>query len=308
MADNQFPLRISPGTQVVTRSDHFDSDGALLIRAGTVGAVVDTDNESYLVEFPTGARHSFLRSDLKIRKAEQSAVVESLDPASAFSTLVPNAVCYSAIVGSRAYGLATDLSDTDIRGVFVAPPALLWSLQGTPDHVERLESEEFYWELKQFMVLALKANPNVLEVLSSPLVQVMDDIGQRLVSERRAFLSKLAYQTYNGYVLSQFKKLEQDIRNHGAPKWKHVMHLIRLLYQGIELLRSGELVIDVGERREMLLAIRSGETSWDTVETLRQTLHREFEDAAAETPLPERPDVDKVERLLISFRQEMGTK
>ena len=41
-------------------------------------------------------------------------------------------------------------------------------------------------------------------------------------------MSRLVYQTYNGYVLSQFKKLQADIRSTGDVRWKHVMHLLRL--------------------------------------------------------------------------------
>ena len=62
-----------------------------------------------------------------------------------------------------------------------------------------------------------------------------------LLDMRAAFLSKLIYQTYNGYVMSQFKKLEQDLRNRGEIKWKHAMHLIRLLLEGVSVLREGFL-------------------------------------------------------------------
>ena len=50
---------------------------------------------------------------------------------------------------------------------------------------------------------------------------------------RQRFLSQLVYQTYNGYVLSQFKKLQSRPPQQGDVKWKHVMHLIRLLLSGI---------------------------------------------------------------------------
>jgi hypothetical protein len=30
-------------------------------------------------------------------------------------------------------------------------------------------------------------------------------------------LSRMVYQTYNGYVLSQFKKVQSDLRNQGRP-------------------------------------------------------------------------------------------
>ena len=98
---------------------------------------------------------------------------------------------------------------------------------------------------------------------------------------RSSFLSRLVYQTYNGYVMSQFKKMQADLRNQGQVKWKHVMHLIRLLLSGIVVLREGYVPVRVDQHREQLLAIRRGEVPWTEVEQWRLSLHREF-DAAFE--------------------------
>ena len=62
--------------------------------------------------------------------------------------------------------------------------------------------------------------------------------------------------SYSGYVASQFKKLQTDLRNQGQIKWKHAMHLIRLLISGIDILRNQRVAVDVGEHRDELLAIR----------------------------------------------------
>ena len=40
---------------------------------------------------------------------------------------------FEAISGSRAYGLATATSDTDIRGVFVLPEKDFYGLNYVPD-------------------------------------------------------------------------------------------------------------------------------------------------------------------------------
>src|SRR5207302_1980151 len=79
---------------------------------------------------------------------------------------------------------------------------------GVPEQLEAPERQECYWELAKFLTLALKANPNVLECLYTPLVEHADPIARELLGLRGAFLSKLVYQTYNGYALSQFRKLE----------------------------------------------------------------------------------------------------
>ena len=81
--------------------------------------------------------------------------------------------------------------------------------------------------MQKFLVLALKANPNILECLFTPLVVRTSEVGDALLEKRSIFLSKLVYQTYNGYVMSQFKKLEQDLRTKEQINWKHAMHLIR---------------------------------------------------------------------------------
>ncbi len=119
-------------------------------------------------------------------------------------------------------------------------------------------------------MLALKANPNVLECLFTPLVETATPLAEELLAMRSSFLSRLVYQTYNGYVLSQFKKMQSDLRNQGQVKWKHVMHLVRLLLSGIEVLQTGSLSVRVDAHREKLLAIRDGAMPWEEVEHWRR--------------------------------------
>jgi predicted nucleotidyltransferase len=72
---------------------------------------------------------------------------------------------------ARAYGLDSATSDTDRRGIYLPPARLHWSLAGVPEQIEDKDAEECYWELQKFLVLALKANPNVLECLYTPMVE-----------------------------------------------------------------------------------------------------------------------------------------
>lgn len=292
-----YSLRISPGTQVVVRPG----------RTGVVVELFDTDPVTYRVRFPTGDDAVVDRDHLTIRRqAQRASLGPPRDAAALMGELLDGGVIYRCVTGSQAYGLADDSSDVDIRGVFVAPPELLWSLHGAPDYLERPETEETYWELAKFCVLALKANPNVLECLHTPLVRDVSRFGEELLSLREAFLSRLVHQTYNGYVLSQFKKLEQDLRNKGAPKWKHVMHLVRLLLSGITVLRDGTVTVDVGEHRERLLAIKRGEVAWAEVETWRLSLHADLDAALRRSPLPELPDYQMVDRFVIDVRRRMA--
>jgi hypothetical protein len=152
-------------------------------------------------------------------------------------------------------------------------------------------------------VLALKANPNVLECLYTPLIEKATPLAEELLSMKSIFLSRMVYQTYNGYVMSQFKKMQSDIRNKGQVKWKHVMHLTRLLLSGIGVLRDGFVPVKVDTQRDRLLAIRRGEVPWDDVENWRLSLHQDFNAAFETTKLPERPDYERADAFLISARR-----
>ncbi|MGW4205456.1 nucleotidyltransferase domain-containing protein [Streptomyces sp. NPDC004726] len=217
--------------------------------------------------------------------------------------LVREHTVYSCVMGSRAFGLATEGSDTDRRGVFVAPTRLYWHFEKPPTHVEGPADEQFSWEVERFCELALRANPNILECLHSPLVERIDDTGRELIALRGAFLSREVHGTFVRYARSQHKKLEADIRRDRTPRWKPVMHLLRLLLSCRDLLRTGELVLDVGEERERLLAVRRGEASWREAESWMARTADEADEAVARTPLPAEPDRARVEDFLLRVRR-----
>ncbi|MFE6285041.1 DNA polymerase beta superfamily protein [Streptomyces sp. NPDC057877] len=219
------------------------------------------------------------------------------------TTLVRDHTVYACVMGSRAFGLATDGSDTDRRGVFVAPTPLFWRFEKPPTHVDGPAEEQFSWELERFCELALRANPNVLECLHSPLVEHADETGRELLALRGAFLSRQAHLSFTRYAHGQRKKLEADVRTHGAPRWKHAMHLLRLLMSARDLLRTGRLRVDVGDQREPLLAVKRGEVSWPQVESWLTRLEAEAEEALSRTPLAPEPDRRRVQDFLVRVRR-----
>ena len=221
---------------------------------------------------------------MTIFRQDQAVTPDEIDHAELYQF-----VQYRCVVGSQAYGLAHAESDVDRRGFYLPPADLEWSLAGVPEQLES-KSEEVYWELEKFLRLALKANPNVLECLYSPLIEYSTPIADELLSMRYAFLSQYVHRTYNAYVLSQFKKLEQDLRNRGQFRWKHVMHLIRLLLSGVTVLREGFVPLRVDQ-------------SWTEVEQWRLALHRELDEALASTKLPEHPDYERANSFLIRARR-----
>jgi predicted nucleotidyltransferase len=298
-------LIFSAGTQVVTLVDISGSAGLVLHPRGTVGVVVKSPSDhehSYRVRFLDGFEAPLKRSEVTMLAQFKEGEIGGSAQAIAHADLYQR-VIYRCVIGSQAYGLSGAESDVDRRGIYLPAADLHWSLYGVPEQLENDETQEAYWELQKLLVLALKANPNVLECLYTPLVEKATPLAEELLALKSIFLSRMVYQTYNGYVLSQFKKMQADLRNHGKVKWKHVMHLIRLLLSGIGVLRNGIVPVRVDTYRDRLLAIRRGEVPWDEVENWRLSLHQEFNAAFETTKLPERPDHERANAFLISARR-----
>ncbi|QDU88988.1 putative nucleotidyltransferase [Pirellulimonas nuda] len=298
-------LIYSVGTQVVALKEVHGSDGRAVHPAGAVGVVIRAPRDrqhSYRVRFVDDFEAPLHHDNLmQLAEYKQGKIADSNQALATHGLF--DRVIYRCVVGSRAFGLDTDASDTDRRGVYLPPAELHWSLYGVPAQLENDANEECYWELQKFLVMALKGNPNILECLYTPLVEHATPLAQELLAMRDAFLSRLVYQTYNGYVMSQFKRMQADLRNQGRLKPKHVMHLIRLLLSGIHVLREGFVPVDVGEHRDGLFAIKRGEMPWDEVEAWRKRLHAQFDRALAETDLPERPDYERVNAFMVRARR-----
>jgi len=112
---------------------------------------------------------------------------------------------FRGISGSQSYGLALPHSDTDIRGIFVAPRREFYGLH----YVDQLNNESndiVYYELKKFVDLLTRNNPNIIEMLSAPedCVLYRHPVMDHLRPEM--FLSRLCNQTFAGYALAQIKK------------------------------------------------------------------------------------------------------
>jgi hypothetical protein len=214
--------------------------------------------------------------------------------------LIEDHTILSVVVGSRAYGLHGPASDHDRRGVYAAPTALFWRLDKPPTHLDGPLDEQFSWEIERFCALALQANPTVLEVLWSPIVERVTDEGHRLLAARRAFLSTRVAETYGNYARDQLNRVEARRRRTGETNHKQAMHMIRLLIAGAHVLRTGDVLVDMAAHRDRLLAVRAGAEPY---EDWARTLLADLAAAAAETRLPSAPDRATIDELLTGIRE-----
>ncbi|REC47822.1 nucleotidyltransferase domain-containing protein [Chryseobacterium pennipullorum] len=116
-----------------------------------------------------------------------------------------NLILFEAISGSRAFGLATETSDTDIRGVYYLPKEDFFGLNYIPQ-ISNETNDITYYEIGRFVELLQKNNPNILEILASPedCIQYKHPLMDLLNTED--FLSKLCKDSFAGYAISQIRK------------------------------------------------------------------------------------------------------
>ena len=144
-----------------------------------------------------------------------------------------NLLLLECISGSRAYGLATPQSDTDLRGVFAVPKRSYYGLE-TIEQVSNSTNDEVYYELKRFVDLLLKNNPNILELLNTPddCILFRHPVMDLLTPE--LFLSKRCKETFAGYAKAQIKKakgLNKKIVNPVDKQRKSILDFCYVIHQ-----------------------------------------------------------------------------
>jgi hypothetical protein len=216
--------------------------------------------------------------------------------------------------------------------VFVEPPEYLLGLRRAPgirgglygfEHfVERTQPEGkrsgpgdldlVAYSLRKYVRLALKGHPTILLLLFVPdeLVLVKTELGEELRDLRPALLSRRAGRGYLGYLRGQRERLlgvrgqkrvnrPELVEAHGFDT-KYAMHAARLGYQGIELLETRRVRLPLPEpERTRVMAIRTGERTFDEALAEIDEVERRLADALERTTLPPQPDKVAVDRFLV---------
>jgi len=224
----------------------------------------------------------------------------------------PNNILLEGITGSVAYGLDTETSDTDIKGVYLLPTKTVLSLEFNPQKttVDHVDPDWVYHEVGKFMRLISGGNPTLTELLFLDDYTKLTPEGKLLIENRDIFLSTNSVRnSYSGYAFSQAKRLatrtEQGLDGYDSSLKnrfsKHTRHLVRLMLQGKELLETGKLTVRVTpEQREYIFAC--GELSASEVVNLFMKLDNDFKNAVS--ILPDKPNLGKMNEILLGIRYE----
>jgi uncharacterized protein len=215
---------------------------------------------------------------------------------------------YSVYGGAQLYDLTTSTSDIDVRGVFIEPPHLFFSLD-TMDYYEDTVSDTVLFSLRKFIHLALKNNPNSLELLFAPPSKWIMHTPQWLdiYNIRHKFLSQRAIKAYTGYLYSEYDQWKKAYDYYPLDEKKlnkRASHIYRLAYNLVQLksIQSFSPTL-YGEERNDALAIKEGTLSRLQVERL---IELELDYIAMLNPtgrLPLEPDYTYINRLITNIQQ-----
>ena len=201
------PSALHHGTEVTTRVERLVGDRRL--PQGLVGRIARARDGGFDVHIVGVGDVWFTREELLPRREGQLAFAVRRD--AAWSSLKQCTVL-EATVGSRAWGLANERSDTDLRGAFLLPFSWTSGLVEPPMDLVSDDGSQTFWEVEKTIAQALRADPNTLELLFVPTVRATDDVGEWLLAAREAFVSTQLFGSFGKYALRQLDSLTKSAR------------------------------------------------------------------------------------------------
>jgi predicted nucleotidyltransferase len=208
---------------VVAQKDVMAANDRIAHPAGAVGVIVRSPvdrSHAYRVKFSDGfeapIHHDQLARLSEFKNQQIGGNQSALMSAGLFDRVI-----YRCVIGSRAYGLEDEASDTDRRGIYLPPAELQWSLYGVPEQLENDETQEVY----------------VLEQIFSPLVVYATPEYEELKSIASGCITKHHAHHYLGFAATQWKLF----RKQASPRVKPLLYVYRVLLTGIHLMRTGKI-------------------------------------------------------------------
>ncbi|MFN3651712.1 MAG: DNA polymerase beta superfamily protein [Armatimonadota bacterium] len=238
---------------------------------------------------------------------------------------------FCAYVGSQAHGtwippeeeMGTD--DIDLMAVVLPPPRSVIGLREWEHWCPKKGDWDYVaYAFPKYFRLLLKANPNVLALLWERDEEVLycHPLFARLREQRELFSSRRAAATITGYAQSQIAGLHKmkkagymgerraELRERFGYDVKMASHALRLLQMGCEFLETGQLRIYRTDDAWIYKEVKQGKWPLERVEQRATELLADLERRTATSPLPEHPDLEACERLLVGtvldFWREKG--
>jgi len=173
------------------------------------------------------------------------------------------------------------------------------------------------FSLRKFLRLAMQGNPQIIQCFFVPaaLCLVRDARGAQLQDLAPLVVSRHAGHRYLGYLEAQRQRLlgERGQKKVNRPELeakygfdtKYAMHILRLAYQGVELLSTGRLTLPMAEAdRAFVFATRLGQVPLQDVLTRAGDLERQIKDLLNDAPIPAEPARDEIQTWMLRMYWE----
>ena len=168
------------------------------------------------------------------------------------------------------------------------------------------------FSLRKFLRLAMQGNPQILQCLFVPahLCIVRDALGSTLQELAPLLVSRHAGARYLGYLEAQRQRLlgERGQKKVNRPELeakhgfdtKYAMHILRLGFQGVELMSTGKLTLPMAEKdRAFVYATRLGDVPLQDVLTHAGELEHQIKDLLHDAPVPAEPAREELQAWMV---------
>lgn len=113
-----------------------------------------------------------------------------------------NNIALLTLGGSYSYGLNTESSDIDVRGVALNSKEDILTYNDFETVVDSNTDTTIYSFMK-FMNLLRRGNPNIIELLGCKDYLYISDVGQQIIDNKNIFITKHLISSYKGYIWYQ---------------------------------------------------------------------------------------------------------
>lgn len=235
-----------------------------------------------------------------------------------------NMIILAGYRGSIAHGMfvpntdPNSIDDKDVMAIVIPSIDNYFGLNGFGSR----GTKEFFvgewdiviYEIKKYITLLRKSNPNVLSLLwleDNHYIKRSPE-GNKLIENRDMFISKAIYKSFTGYAYGQLKRMEKfkfdgymgekrkALVNKYGYDTKNAAHLIRLLRMGIEFLIDGKLYV-YRKDAPQLLEIKHGKWTLEEIKKEAKKLFDLAEEAYVKSDLPSITDKEKINQFCVDL-------
>lgn len=130
-----------------------------------------------------------------------------------------NGTIFLTLSGSRAYGLETETSDYDYRGVCIPPKEYFLGFNKRFEQASIDEPDTTIFDIRKFFNLLSSCNPNCIDILFTEPSDhlIVSEEGKILLEHREKFLSKQLKERYIGFAKSQAHRIRSHKKHLLSP-------------------------------------------------------------------------------------------